>query len=142
MTVYFIEYLLNQKEDFSEIRTNILENIELIITPMTNAVGYFRNQREELIDSNESESKYIKSFDINRDFPFNQDEPYNCLNTIGARIVYKIYTQNNIQGTLTFHGGDNNISYPWGAPSRSHMVKGVEKGYTAPDYNLFQSFGL
>lgn len=53
---------------------------------MTNAVGYFDNKREErTLDKG--------SFDINRDFPYNQKN-YQCLNTIAARVVYKIVTEN------------------------------------------------
>jgi predicted deacylase len=36
---YFIEYMLMAEKNPS--LTNILENIEIIITPMTNAVGFF-----------------------------------------------------------------------------------------------------
>ena len=42
---YFIEYML--KSEKTPGMLHILENLEVIITPMTNAVGYFRDSREE-----------------------------------------------------------------------------------------------
>ena len=42
---YFIEYFLSNKND--TIQKHILENIEIMMTPMTNAVGYFYKEREE-----------------------------------------------------------------------------------------------
>jgi hypothetical protein len=43
------------------------------------------------------------------------------LNTIAGRVIYKLYTENNFAASLTFHGGDNVIGYPWGAFSRSYL---------------------
>ena len=52
-------------------------------------------------------------------------------------------TENNIQSTLTFHGGDNVIGYPWGSWNHSYKVGYQEyDGNTAPDYNTFHSFSL
>ena len=84
---YFIEYFLHHQPK------HFLQNLEIIITPMTNAVGYNFNEREE-----RTSKKWI-SYDINRDFPYNQrisNNKYECLNTIAARAVYKIVTQNSI----------------------------------------------
>ena len=66
------------------------------------------------------------------------------MNTIAARIVYSIMTENDILATLTFHGGDNAIGYPWGSWNHSYKIgEGWNyDGYTAPDYNTFQTFGL
>jgi len=52
-------------------------------------------------------------------------------------------TENNLLATLTFHGGDNVIGYPWGSWNHSYRSDGSNyDGYTAPDYNSFQKFGL
>ena len=62
-----------------------------------------------------------------------------CLNTKAARIVYKIFTQNSIEASLTFHGGDNVIGYPWG--SYNWSKKGSNNhyhGYLTPDYHSFK----
>jgi len=65
------------------------------------------------------------------------------MNTIAARIVYSIMTQNDILATLTFHGGDNAIGYPWGSWNHSYQPGGNSwDGNTAPDYNAFLKFGL
>jgi predicted deacylase len=84
---YFIEYML--MSDQSDPTTkHILDNFEIIVTPMTNAVGYFRDEREEML-SNEAYAKSgKKSYDPNRDFPYNQKRPQDCLNTVVGRIVY------------------------------------------------------
>ena len=49
----------------------MLENIEFIITPMTNAVGFYYGEREERISSEIANRIGRRSFDINRDFPYN-----------------------------------------------------------------------
>ena len=115
-----------------------MENVEVILTPMTNAPGYYHNEREERLPSSVAAKVGKKSLDINRDFPYNQETRGNCLNTKASRIVYSIFTKNSIQASLTFHGGDNVIGYPWGSfnwskkSSYSHY-----KGYMPPDYHSF-----
>jgi hypothetical protein len=42
------------------------------------------------------------------------------LNSIAGRVIYKIFTENEIVATLTFHGGTNVIGYPWGSFNRSY----------------------
>ena len=39
---YFIEYMLSSYDNV-ETTKHILQNLEIIITPMTNAVGFYRN---------------------------------------------------------------------------------------------------
>ena len=88
---------------------------------MTNAVGYYHNEREERL-SPDAQSKFgQRSIDINRDFPYNND-PEECLNSIAARVIYQIFTKNNIVASLTFHGGCNNIGFPWGSYNHSYKT--------------------
>jgi predicted deacylase len=77
---YLIEYLLSGYERGDTQARALLRNREIIITPMTNAVGYYHHQREEIINKNVPEfinnphkttSRSKGSFDINRDFPYN-----------------------------------------------------------------------
>jgi predicted deacylase len=110
---YFIEYILQNME--------ILGTTQLIITPMTNAVGYFYHEREERLSMSAARHYGVKSVDINRDFPYNTDK---CLNSIAARVVYKILTSHEIISTLTFHGGCNVIGYPWGSYNHSYKLGG------------------
>ena len=123
---YLIEYLLttfgNEKET-----QQLLKTREIIVTPMTNAVGYYHNEREERLNkqhseytSNKARVKPIEadSMDINRDFPYNVRSDQDCLNTIAGRVIHQIFTQNLIVSAITFHGGTNVIGYPWGSFNR------------------------
>ena len=46
---YFIEYILSQLKQGDPVIKHLMDNIEIIITPMTNAVGYYHNEREERV---------------------------------------------------------------------------------------------
>mmetsp|Transcript_34259 Transcript_34259/g.25328 ORF Transcript_34259/g.25328 Transcript_34259/m.25328 type:complete len:154 (-) Transcript_34259:1653-2114(-) len=77
---YLIEYLLTNFDVDYEI-TNLLKHREIVITPMTNAVGYYFNERTERINKDHPDfkankgktpdSKSASKYDINRDFPYN-----------------------------------------------------------------------
>lgn len=54
------------------------------------------------------------SRDPNRDFPYDHDSSTEAFQTSTGQIIDKIFRENLIVGCLTFHGGDNSISYPWG----------------------------
>ena len=128
----------------------MLRNREIVLTPMTNAVGYYYNEREERINkdikeykdnTNRKESRYETSFDINRDFPYNIESSEGCLNTIAGRVVHELYTTNLFVSSLTFHGGTNVVGYPWG--SYNH-VDPDGFGYISresPDLNAFEQVG-
>ena len=68
VSYYLIEFLVNNYGIDSYI-TNLLKTREILITPMTHAVGFYYNEREERMGG--SASMYTKSIDINRDFPYN-----------------------------------------------------------------------
>ena len=78
---YLLEYLLSGFTNNEPNITNLLQNREIIVTPMTNAVGFYHNEREERINTNHPsfkdntmrvhERKVKASVDINRDFPYN-----------------------------------------------------------------------
>ena len=84
---YLIEYLASNfgKDPYV---TRLLAEREIVITPMTNAVGFARNMREELTSGMRNYD--LKTIDINRDFPYNNDED-NCLNSVAGRVVYKLF---------------------------------------------------
>ena len=83
---YLIEFLATNFNKDSYI-TYLLKQREIIITPMTNAYGYFHNTREEkTVDEYGRTSK----IDPNRDFPYNNTE-IGCMNTVAGRIVYKLF---------------------------------------------------
>lgn len=123
-TYYLIELLVTNygKEPYI---TRLLETREIIITPMTNAPGFCNDQREEQIMDGSSE-------DINRDFPYNTAETQ-CLQTIAGRVLYKLFAENLFVSSITFHGGSNSITYPWG--SNNHLSQlGGYRGAEAPDH--------
>ncbi len=76
----------------------------LVVTPMTNAVGYERSMRYEL------------DVDPNRDFPYEQ-RPHACMGSVAARTVNELYRTHLFSLALTFHGGMQALGYAWGAPS-------------------------
>ena len=79
----------------------------LIFVPLINARGYYMDTREE------------NGNDPNRDFPYDNGSS-ECLQTVSARVVHRIfYNYDTISLGITFHGGTQSISYPWG--SFSHV---------------------
>lgn len=91
---YLIEYLLSNYL-FDQQVTHFLQSREIIVTPMTNAVGFYHGEREERINrssaaftANERNGAIVNaSMDINRDFPYNTRST-DCLNTIAGRVVH------------------------------------------------------
>lgn len=94
---YLIEYLLSGFVNREPLITYLLQNREIIITPMTNAVGFYHGEREERINiyhpsfknnmGRVHERKIKGSADINRDFPYNTKKD-DCLNTIAGRVIH------------------------------------------------------
>lgn len=89
----------------------------IVIMPTANALGYFRNKREE------------DGIDPNRDFPFdilprNSDK---CMQTVTGRSINEVFREHLFQLSITFHAGMEAITYEWGAPSY--------KGSLSPDHN-------
>ena len=80
---------------------------------MTNAPGFNFNQREERMGG--SATKFAASIDINRDFPYNQASPKDCLQTIASRVIFRLFAENLFVSSITFHGGTNSITYAWGS---------------------------
>jgi Zinc carboxypeptidase len=76
----------------------------LVVVPTANALGYYRNEREE------------ENIDPNRDFPYEISDPQLCMQTIAARTINEAYREHMFQIALTFHGGMEVIGYEWGAP--------------------------
>ena len=121
---------------------NILKTKLIIMTPMTNAYGYYNKQREEKVYI-ESSNKYL-NIDPNRDFPYynNKNEILNCMRTLSARTINEIFNEFIISGAITFHGGDNVLGYPWG--NFLHITKDNRNkkiSTEAPDFNAFNSIG-
>jgi len=75
----------------------------VVILPSANALGYYRNTREE------------GNVDPNRDFPFDLTDPSKCMQTIAGRTLNEVFREHMIQLSLTFHGGMEVVANEWGA---------------------------
>jgi Zinc carboxypeptidase len=80
----------------------LVRSRRIILVPTANALGYYRNMREE------------GDIDPNRDFPFDQDPTY-CMRSIAARTLNELFLKYIIQLSLTYHAGIDMIGYEWGA---------------------------
>mmetsp|Transcript_15576 Transcript_15576/g.38852 ORF Transcript_15576/g.38852 Transcript_15576/m.38852 type:complete len:831 (+) Transcript_15576:198-2690(+) len=83
----------------------IVSTRRIVVVPTANALGYFRDQREE------------GKIDPNRDFPYDLTDDTQCMQTIAGRTINEIYREHMFQLALTFHAGMEVVSYEWGAPS-------------------------
>ena len=135
---YFCDTYNNKKNSLYH---NILKTKLIIMTPMTNAYGYYHKKRDEKVFI-KSTQKY-ENVDPNRDFPYynSRDEIKNCMRTLSARTINEIFNEFIISGAITFHGGDNVLGYPWG--NYLHVKKnGYKKISTeSPDFNAFDNIG-
>lgn len=77
----------------------------IVVVPTANALGYYRNRREE------------DHIDPNRDFPYDLKDNTKCMQTIAGRTINEIYREHMFQLALTFHGGMEVVGYEWGAPT-------------------------
>ena len=109
VSLYLIELLASNYGKDTYL-TNLLNTREIILLPMSNPSGFYFNEREERITT----AGKIEYFDMNRDFPYNSS-PNQCMKTLGARLIYKLFQDNVFVSAITFHGGTNVISYPWGS---------------------------
>lgn len=106
----FIQYMVSNY-DTSAFAHRMINTRLTTLVPMTNAVGYFRNERTEL-QTLGPESQPL-SIDPNRDFAFDQD-PRNCMQTVAARALNELFRVHLFRVTITFHGGTNALGYEWG----------------------------
>ena len=60
------------------------------------------------------------------------------MNTIAGRVLYRLFAENLFVTSITFHGGTNSITYPWG--SNNHLTKSGH-GAEAPDFIALRSLG-
>ena len=85
--------------------------------PTANVTGFAKQRREDFTDMS-------NPMDPNRDFPFNVQQGGKCLQTSTAQIIDQIFRNNLILSTITFHGGDNSITYPWGNYAHKNPITG------------------
>lgn len=116
-------YLCNQYSKSSWIK-HIVDNHLIIITPTTNAQGFSNFRREE---------KYKNSYiDPNRDFPF--DNQNKCGESLTSQVIINLFQNYLFRTGITFHGGEESLTYPWGAFLHYKNSKSTE----APDLETFK----
>ena len=120
---------------------NILKNKLIILTPMTNAYGYYNGKREEKIFL-EKEKKF-EFADPNRDFPYynSTNQIVNCMRTITGRTINELFNEFIIGGAITFHGGTSVLGYAWGNYLHAHYLNKQYKSTESPDHNAFDKIG-
>ena len=127
VSYYLIEYLASNFNKDPQI-TYLLKHREIVLTPMTNAIGFYEGRREEkTINLNGGAAQYR---DPNRDFPYNNDK-HKCMNTVVGRALYRLFVDNLFVTAITFHGGTNVVSYCWG--SMNHLID-RNNAAEAPDH--------
>ena len=100
IAVYFIEYLCSLRyngEKLQMARVNaLLDQIELIIVPIVNPVGYVNGEANERITDAAKErakaefGRTIDSINIQTDFSLDAASDNECLNSIASRMIYKL----------------------------------------------------
>ena len=91
----------------------LVDTRTIYIMPMTNALGYYQDTREE------------NHIDPNRDFAIDQ-YPSECMKTITARAVNELWREHLFQIAITFHAGMRSIAYEWGTTNH-------KRHYVSPD---------
>lgn len=134
----FVLYYCSQKP--SHFALNLLKQKMLIFTPMTNAYGYYKRVREDIIFNEKNERIQV---DPNRDFPYTKQKAAketstDCMKTITARTINEIFKEHIIQSALTFHGGTNVLGHAWG---NFYHLDNNQHSTESPDHSAFRSFG-
>ena len=99
--------------------TFLVDSTHLLAIPMPNPLGYFLDERTE------------NGLDPNRDFPYRTSS---CGKTATSKAIRKVFNDNLVQLTLTFHGGMRAIGYPWG--SFNHLIH--SQSTVSPDHLVFR----
>lgn len=127
----FIEYMVTNydKDPFA---SRMLDTRLTTLVPMTNAVGFFRNERTELQES--TDGSPALHIDPNRDFGYDQ-APENCMQTVAARALNELFRVHLFRVAITFHGGTNALGYEWGDMTHCDGPKCVP----APDLQIMHA---
>jgi hypothetical protein len=83
------------------------DRLNLIVIPICNPSGYGQQRREYQVGE--------QWLDPNRDYPYDADQA-ECCRTELCQVLFKIYSFYNISLSMTFHGGESQVSitYPPG----------------------------
>lgn len=128
----FIEHMVTNYDSDPFIK-HMVDTRLVVATPMTNAVGFSRQERTE---RQTRENGTEVSFDPNRDFGFDQD-PKKCMQTVAARALNELFRVHLFRILITLHGGTNVIGYEWG--DTHHCTGPMCK--PAPDTKIMRALG-
>jgi hypothetical protein len=111
-TVEFIDFMMQNRASNPWLQ-HLLDTRVVVLTPMTNALGYFKEERRE------------NSVDVNRDFPI--DNPTaGCMKSMAARGLNELFRDSMFQVAVTFHGGINIIGGEWGTISSTEKASNAK----------------
>jgi hypothetical protein len=88
----------------------LLSTRRVVILPTANAVGYYRNEREEI------------GIDVNRDFPYDKPSLDSCMRSIAARALNELVRNHMFQMALAYHAGVSLLGYEWGVRINVNLV--------------------
>jgi hypothetical protein len=86
----------------------------LVVLPMANPDGYANMRREEMVGS--------RRVDPNRDFSYDPTDAASCMVTMTARCINELFREHLFQSMITFHGGDESITYEWGTARHTQSL--------------------
>lgn len=90
----------------------LVETRVLVLLPTANPDGYHNMRRGEMLTTSSGRQQEV---DPNRDFAYDpEDGAAGCMRTITARCVNELFREHLFQGMVTFHGGDQSVTYEWG----------------------------
>jgi hypothetical protein len=108
----------------------LVQHRRITIVPAANAIGFALGERTEL------------GVDPNRDFPWNQANAQECMQSIAARSINELVLANTYQLLLTFHGGANVIGYEWGDLVHCPEQMNCQRNAPAPDVVAMQTIAF
>lgn len=106
----YIEHMLENYASDPFVK-RMLDTRYVTLVPMTNAVGFHRNERGERQPRLDGTGDDV--VDPNRDFGFDQ-QPSRCMQTVAARAINELFRAHLFRLLVTFHGGTNVVGYEWG----------------------------
>ena len=120
---YFIEKLGELRTKNTEV-WDLLNKVLIVMIPMANPNGFSGKYREEIRDG--------AWVDPNRDFPYDPKGGNKCMKTNIARVISEVVKKIISVTAITYHGGDNSITYPWGNYPHEH-----DREHNCPDFKAF-----
>lgn len=126
-TILYLAKHILENHQYNNTLSYYLKNRYMILYPISNPTGFFQKTREE--------RQIDISYDPNRDFAYNVKDD-RCMLTATGIVISHIYNKYLIQAAISFHGGDNSITYPWGG--YNHIISTFPYvGNKCPDHNAF-----